>query len=112
MPVYFVGIHFEERLQYIVDNYGKFNKEKLVNAIIRIKKRLGSLESKNAISYLLENDVKNCFSVLLKYYDKFYLKSLFNQRDKDDEIKKIESPLVDVEKNAALILKTIENIIA
>ena len=113
MPVYFVDIPFEERLQNIVNCYGKFDKEKLVNAIIRIKKRLGPLETKNAINYLLDDDVKNCFSILLKYYDKSYSKSLSHQRENSEhKIRKIECSSVDATYNAEYILKTFENIIA
>ena len=79
-PIYFMDIPFEERLDYIVAGYGKKDKAYLVNSIIRIKKRLGGLDTKNAISFLLEDDLKNCFSILLKYYDKFYLKGL-NSRE-------------------------------
>ena len=35
-PVYFVDIPFEERLQHVVDCYGSLEKEKMINAIIRI----------------------------------------------------------------------------
>src|SRR4029079_17697829 len=41
----FIDIPFEQRLNYIVEEYGKFNKENLVNAIIRIQKRLGGQET-------------------------------------------------------------------
>jgi tRNA 2-selenouridine synthase len=48
-PVLFIDIPFEERLAYLTAEYGQFEKEKLVNAIIRIQKRLGGLETKTAI---------------------------------------------------------------
>ena len=35
-PVYFLNIPFEERLDYLTEEYGKFTKEQLVNAIIQI----------------------------------------------------------------------------
>ena len=75
----FIHIPFEERLQYLSLEYGKFEKEKLVNAIIRIQKRLGGLETKTAINHLLENNHKECFRILLKYYDKYYEKGLHNR---------------------------------
>ncbi len=71
-PVVQIEIPFEQRLQFILSNYGNFEKEKLVNAIIRIQKRLGGLDTKNAICFLLENEVENCFRILLSYYDKLY----------------------------------------
>ena len=64
-PVYFVDIPFEERLNYLTDEYGIHPKEKLVNAIMRIQKRLGGLETKNAINFLLENNFKESFRILL-----------------------------------------------
>ncbi|MEP7108735.1 MAG: tRNA 2-selenouridine(34) synthase MnmH [Ferruginibacter sp.] len=75
----FIDIPFEERLDYLTEEYGRFEKENLVNAIIRIQKRLGGLETKTAINHLLENNYKECFRVLLKYYDKCYGKALINR---------------------------------
>ena len=77
--LYFLEIPFEKRLEYLVANYGQYEKEKLVNAIMRIQKRLGGAETKMAINYLLENDITHCFSILLKYYDKLYTKGLRNR---------------------------------
>ncbi len=73
-PILFITVPFELRLNHIIEGYGKFEKEKIINAIIRIKKKLGGLETKQAINFLLEDDVKSCFSELLKYYDKQYIK--------------------------------------
>jgi len=75
-PVYFLDIPFEERLDFIVKEYGSLEKERLVNAIIRIKKRLGGLETKNAVNYLIEDNIRESFRILLNYYDKSYTKSL------------------------------------
>jgi tRNA 2-selenouridine synthase len=77
----YLEIPFDERLKNIVEEYGKGDTEKLVNAIIRIKKRLGGLETKTAINHLLEGDVAACFSILLQYYDKWYKKSIDNLRE-------------------------------
>jgi tRNA 2-selenouridine synthase len=113
MPVYFIDVPFEERLQHIINNYGKFDKQNLSNAIMRIKKRLGTLETKNAINYLLEGDMKNCFAVLLKYYDKWYSKSLLQTMENaHSNITRIDCTTVDTKNNAQLILRTFENITA
>ena len=53
----------------------------MINATIRIQKRLGGLETKTVVNYLLENDIHGAFAILLKYYDKFYNKSMHNQRE-------------------------------
>ena len=80
-PIYFLDIPFEKRLDYIVKEYGRLDKEKLINSILRIQSRLGGLETKNAINFLVENNTIECFRILLKYYDKWYLKSLHNREN-------------------------------
>ncbi len=102
--LFFINIPFEERLDFIVQHYGKFEKEKLVNAIIRIKKRLGGLETKTAINYLLEDNIKACFAVLLIYYDKQYLKGLQGREVLSSLFNKIDSAMVSDEQNAAHLL--------
>lgn len=74
--VYFIDIPFEKRLAYIVETYGKLDHKELAAATIRIQKKLGGLETKTAIDYLENDDLESCFNILLKYYDKLYLKSL------------------------------------
>jgi tRNA 2-selenouridine synthase len=103
-PIYFLDIPFEERLHYLTNEYGKFEKEKLVNAIIRIQKRLGGLETKNAVSYLLENNHKECFRILLTYYDKYYYNSLNNRENLSLLLNKIPSSSVDSKTNTQKIL--------
>jgi tRNA 2-selenouridine synthase len=74
--LFFLDLPFEDRLDSIVDGYGKYPKEKIINAIVRMQKRLGGLETKTAISYLVEDNIKECFRVLLLYYDKHYKRAL------------------------------------
>ena len=78
-PVFFLDIPFEERLNHLVEEYGELDKEKMMGAITRIQKRLGGVETKNALSFLEQNDMKSCFRILLKYYDKYYIKALHNR---------------------------------
>ena len=102
--IYFIDIPFEERLNFIVEEYGKYSKEKLVNAVIRIKKRLGGLDAKNAINYLLDDDIKSSFAILLKYYDKYYLKGLYNKENIQSHLKNIQCSRVDAIANATTLL--------
>ena len=102
---YFINIPFEQRLQYIIAAYGKHTKEKLVNGIIRIKKRLGGLDTKNAINFLVEDDIYSCFEILLKYYDKHYLKGLNNKGIEELMLKKIDCKNVNAKENATALLQ-------
>ena len=106
-PLYFLNIPFESRLGFIIANYGSFEKAKLINAIMRIRKRLGGLETKTAINALLENNIKDCFEILLTYYDRFYLKSLQSRENLDQVFNKIELPTVSDTDTANNVLSAI-----
>lgn len=105
-PLYFLDIPFEERLQQILKDYGSHSKELIIATILRIRKRLGGLETKTAVQAMLEDDTQNCFRILLKYYDKYYLGSLENFRPNAAAyIKKI--PVEQV--NAELTYEALKN---
>lgn len=78
-PVYFLDIPFEKRLEHIVQEYGQLDREAVIAAIGRITKKLGHLQAQQAIDFLQENNTTESFSILLRYYDKLYAKSLQNR---------------------------------
>lgn len=78
-PVYFLDIPFEKRLEHIVEEYGRLDKQKMTEAILRIRERLGGLETKRAIEFLEQDNLIESFRILLKYYDKWYVKALHNR---------------------------------
>jgi tRNA 2-selenouridine synthase len=101
--VYFFDIPFEERLNYLTEEYGVHKKDELVTAIMRIQKRLGGLETKTAINFLLENNFKESFRILLTYYDKHYLKGLHNRENAEGLINTIVAEGVETERNVKLL---------
>ena len=109
-PLYFMEIPFEERLDFILKNYGSFDKEKLVNAIMRIQKRFGPLETKTAINFILEGDIKSAFSLLLKYYDKHYIKAMHNRENLELLLHTIPSNTIDSETNKEALLSYIKKV--
>lgn len=80
-PIYFLDIPFEERLKHIVEEYGTLDKDKMIDAILRIRERLGGLEAKKAIEFLNEDNSIESFRILLKYYDKWYTRGLHNREN-------------------------------
>lgn len=78
-PIVFLEIPFEERLKHITAEYGSLDKQRMADAIERIRKRLGGLEAKTALQHLENEEIEDCFRVLLKYYDKWYAKGLSNR---------------------------------
>ena len=100
-PVYFIDIPFEQRLANILAEYGSLPHQELAEAIIRIKKRLGGLETKTAVQYLSEGNIMECFRILLKYYDKHYLKGLQNRENLKELLHRLPCETTSAEENAA-----------
>lgn len=71
-PVFFMDIPFETRLNYIIEEYGKFDIEEIQKAIERIKKKLGGQHAKTALEAIKVGDLKTAFGICLLYYDKTY----------------------------------------
>ncbi|MGZ3949379.1 MAG: tRNA 2-selenouridine(34) synthase MnmH [Flavisolibacter sp.] len=103
-PILFIDIPFEERLNHIVAEYGECEKQKLIDATNRISQRLGGLDTKNAIAFLENCEIKEAFRILLRYYDKHYLKGLHNRENISSLLTKIQCEAVTPE-NAARLTK-------
>ncbi len=105
-PICFLEVPFEERLEYLTAEYGRFEKERLVNAVLRIQKRLGGLETKNALNWLVEDNHRECFRILLRYYDKWYRAGLENRDNLPTLLQPVPAQRVEAPENAARILAT------
>ena len=98
-PLYFINVSFDQRLNEIVKEYGSLNRDKIADAIMRLKKRLGGLETKTALMHLESGELEACFSVLLRYYDKAYRKAL-DKRQAQQLVKTIDFDSVNAIFNA------------
>ena len=104
-PVYFLDIPFEERLKHITEEYGRLDKQRVIEAIGRIKEKLGGLNAKNAIQLLEEGNTLESFRVLLEYYDKFYFKALHNREGLNSLLQRIECKSVTLENASHFLLQ-------
>jgi tRNA 2-selenouridine synthase len=104
-PVYFLNIPFEERLKHIVQEYGHLNQEQVISAIERISQKLGNLNAKTAVLLLKEGKISESFDILLKYYDKYYFKSLHNRKALNSLLHTIQSNSVTPENANILALQ-------
>lgn len=107
-PVYFLDIPFEERLKHITEEYGQLDQQKLIEAIGRIKEKLGGLNAKTAIQLLEEGNTPESFRILLKYYDKFYFKGLHNREGLETLLHTIDCKTVSAD-NAGLLLAALQH---
>ena len=81
----------------------------MINAIVRIKKRLGGLEAGNAINALIEDRVADAFSILLRYYDKWYQKALDQKNLPEDRLRVIQCIDTHPQTNATMVIALTEN---
>lgn len=103
---YFIKIPFKARLDFIIEVYGKLDTQELINATLRIQKRLGGLETKNVVNFIIEKNIPSAFDILLKYYDKLYEKNVENSSIPKAIVIQIPAEKVDPILNAALVLKS------
>jgi len=100
-PVIFVDIPRISRLTWLVEQYQNQDMNLIAEAVQRIAKRLGGLESKKALAALEQGNLEECFEIALRYYDDTYLYGV-SQR-KPEQVHRIALPTVDHETNAQRI---------
>jgi tRNA 2-selenouridine synthase len=103
-PLVFLEVPFEERLNHLTEEYSGCDKEKLMDSVRRISKRLGGLETKNGLEFLEKGEYKEAFRILLHYYDKRYLKGLHNREQLSTLLTKLKCDAV-TPANAHLLTK-------
>ena len=72
VPVYLVQLSLEERVKFLVEEYGAFSKEELQNSVLKIAKRLGGQNLNAALEALEAGDLSAVAAISLHYYDKAY----------------------------------------
>ncbi len=71
-PVLKIELSREIRAKRLVREYAKFDNQQLKKVILKIEKRLGGLNTKNAIDALEKRDYPTVADITLIYYDKAY----------------------------------------
>ncbi|MCE7060747.1 tRNA 2-selenouridine(34) synthase MnmH [Dyadobacter sp. CY343] len=75
-PVIDLEVDLKTRIASLVDEYGQLDKDFLINCTERIHKRLGPVQTKDAIAAIRENRMDEFIRLVLVYYDKTYWNSL------------------------------------
>jgi tRNA 2-selenouridine synthase len=95
-------VPLEARVDFLVEEYGKLDKEFLKECTQRIWKRLGPEQTKNAIAAIDEDRMADFIRLVLVYYDKTYRTGL--SKRPPENITEIECPDNTAATNADLIL--------
>ncbi|MGB3297524.1 MAG: tRNA 2-selenouridine(34) synthase MnmH [Phormidesmis sp.] len=70
-----------ERLALLADIYGQADRNELIEATERIRKRLGGKRTQQAVDYIKAGDLVRAIAITLTYYDRTYRYGL-EQRDR------------------------------
>jgi tRNA 2-selenouridine synthase len=71
-PVLEVLRSLGERLDLLVEIYGEADRQELIVATQRIRKRLGGQRTQAAVEAIEQNDLRTAFAIILDYYDRTY----------------------------------------
>lgn len=105
-PVIYCNFPMDERIKFLVDTYGNFNKEGVIHAVNKIAKRLGGQHAKAALEYYEGGNLFEATKIVLVYYDKSYNYGL-SQRIPEN-IYELKMDTIKPEENAGQIIKFIE----
>lgn len=97
-----INLPFEERVNYLVKEYGKYPKEELADAINRITKRLGPEQTKISLEALENNDLKTTCEFCLNYYDKTYTHGL--SKRESSKVKELDFIKIDPDAIAEVLV--------
>jgi len=106
-PVMKLLVPFQERVDFLVKEYGVLDRDFLVESTLRIGKRLGPEQTRDAILAIRENRMDDFIKIVLVYYDKTYANGQ-GKREKES-IQIIECSSTDGEENCRLLLNHIKS---
>lgn len=78
---YLVFLPWEKRIAFLVKEYGKIPKNKLIQAIQGIAKKLGRNRTDQAIQSVEMDDLTQAVEIILSYYDRAYSKGIQKKQD-------------------------------
>ncbi len=81
-PLLQMEVSKEVRIQRLVNEYGPANREEFLEAMGRIVKKLGGQHYNAAKEKLMQNDMASVIDILLTYYDKTYLASMAQKKER------------------------------
>jgi tRNA 2-selenouridine synthase len=107
-PAIILIMDLKTRLPRLLREYSLFPREDLIASVLRISKRLGGDNTREAISAIESDNFAKAIEITLKYYDKAYLFGL--NKKSSEKIIYVETPTDDIEENAARVLEASKKI--
>lgn len=87
-------VPLEDRLDHIVDEYGRYPAHVLADTFHRLRKRLGGEAAQRAVAAVDEGDLRLAATIALSYYDKAY--AHYSERQAHPSAERHEVNLLDL----------------
>lgn len=107
-PMFLLELSIEDRIQRLVNEYGTFSKEQLIENISKLSKYIGGDIINNSVSAVMNDNNELATQLLLPYYDKKYKESI--TRVSERVIIPIKECSIDSRLNSELLLSKIREI--
>ncbi len=107
-PALILMMDLKTRLPRLIDEYSQYPPELLKGSILKISKRLGGLNTDDALRAVDTGDFSKAIEITLRYYDKAYLFGI--RRRQQDKTIYINTDTDDIEENALKVLEVSDNI--
>ena len=101
-PSIILMMDVKTRLPRLIEEYSKFSTDTLKASILKISKRLGGDNTRDALNAIDSGDFAKAIEITLYYYDKAYLFGLDKKRKENSVC--IETSTDDIEANALKVL--------
>ena len=98
-----ISLPKKERINWLVKDYGVFDKEKLSDAVLRIQKRLGGQRTKETLEAIELSDFYKVADITLDYYDKAYTYGL--EKREEERVFEIKLDKIIPDENAKEIIE-------
>ena len=100
-PLLVLDVPQPARVQYLAADYGRHDAGELAAAVLRLRKRLGGLLTKETLAAIADDDMPRMVELVLGYYDKTYAHGLEGR-----PAVQVPAASTDAATNAALVLAT------
>ena len=102
-PAVVLVMDIKTRLPRLMEEYSKYSPESLIASIMKISKRLGGDNTRDAVNAVQAGNISKAIEISLIYYDKAYMYGLTKKSTKN--LIYIDTDTDDIETNALKVLE-------
>ncbi len=102
-PAIVLMMDVKTRMPRLLREYSGYSAEELCSSLQKISKRLGGVNTNNALNAVRSGDIEQAIEIALEYYDKAYLYGLKKKSEKN--LIYVETATDDIETNAFRVIE-------